>query len=120
MRLLQYVIVGLLVGCSRAPNAGSGGDGGSSQEDADSSINLAEQAPDRSRVGCGELEERIVITTIDGEEVDVYIPVACNRFYLDQGDPPPDDGDDIDDEMNVGDPAAPAEKAPAEHGVTER
>ena len=89
MRFTPFIIVGFLVGCVGAPVPDT-----TEQDDQEPGQAYSYARPaTKGPFGCGTMTQ-----VIGGGDFAVTVPVPCDPFYLDRGDPPPDDiGDDVID-----------------------
>jgi hypothetical protein len=84
MRFL-FIVLGLLVGCSGTPNVGSetGSAGGTPAQP-----DLGNYEGDQTSGGGGPCSNAFQRVDVDGGFI--TIPIPCNPFWRDTGDPPPD------------------------------
>lgn len=103
MRFTPFIILGLLVGCSGAPDSGRGTGGGGEPDTGGDSYDYIRPSDNGGGYGCGNATEVIRSIGPDGQVIMIEVPIPCDPFYFDKGDPPPDDDEAIDEE-NVVDP----------------
>ncbi len=98
MRFTALVILGFLVGCVGAP------------EEEPETDSIVHDAPDGERsdwyeedrgpsTGCGSAVEIVSVDGPNGEIYSVEVPIPCDPYYFDKGDPPPDEEVIDDDDM---------------------
>lgn len=90
MRFATFCIVGFLVGCSGAADSDSGSSGGGEPVDDEAPPGWYDDGPNGPGA-CGNAYDVVEIVGPDGTVHQVTVPIPCNPFWIDRGDPPPDE-----------------------------
>jgi hypothetical protein len=90
MRFSTLFILGFLVGCSGAPDSDTGTLGAGGSDTSNEPPGWYDDGPSGPGA-CGNAYDVIELQAPDGTVHQVTIPIPCDSFYIDKGDPPPDD-----------------------------
>jgi hypothetical protein len=88
MRYLTVAVLGLLVGCSGAPDSEPNQDSGGGSPGT--TYSLPDNPGGSGSGGPCDSAGEVIKVTIDGQEHYIEAPVMCNPYWRDTGDPPPD------------------------------
>lgn len=90
MRLTTFLILGLLVGCSGAPDTDSSESSGGGTPTQPDLPTWPDGEGSGSGGPCGNAVQVVKLSTPDGGVVVTVVPIPCNPYWRDTGDPPPD------------------------------
>lgn len=90
MRFTSLFILGFLVGCSGAPDSGDVGSGGGLPASPDDPPSWNDTPGSGSGGPCGNAVQVIKLEVPDGGEIVTVVPIPCNPYWHDTGDPPLD------------------------------
>lgn len=89
MRFTSLFILGFLVGCSGAPDTG-GDSGGGLPASPDDPPAWSDTPGSGSGGPCSNAQEVQQLKLPDGGVVVIVVPIPCDPYWRDTGDPPPD------------------------------
>lgn len=90
MKLSTLLILAFLVGCSGAPDTGSDEGSGGGTGQADQGGYYGDRTSGGGPGACGNAFQTLKMNLPDGGVVVIVVPIPCNPYWHDTGDPPPD------------------------------